>query len=422
MPTHIPSPHNGIRHRQYFLIPAEASIHTARSYLKMTEIAAITDSHQAFRASDTVKGNGGEFDPMSLVERSPEANVPVNALVAGFHLRQIGTDATHVRLLADAAWSVRLPPILVQRQGSRVIDGLHRLEAAKIRGDKTIKARVIDCSDAEALILAVKSNTLHGLPLSRADRISSAKRILTTHPDWSDRALAAVTGLSAKAIASIRNSSANGVQFDGKRLGRDGKRHPVASVGGRQRVLDYISAHPEASIREVARETDVSIGTVHDVREKIRKGEPVVPETRTTGEEESHISHGAGNYPAEQGPGGSGQETRCLGRNDAQDPQGGVPGAVRALHARGTVGNSRQASWLVIAGRLSGDPTLRYTEGGRAFLRWMATHCAQADEWREFVDAVPQHWLDEVGQLADAMSAEWRQFAERLRSKEVVAN
>jgi hypothetical protein len=41
----------------------------------------------------------------------------------------------------------------------------------------------------------------------------------------------------------------------------------------------------------------------------------------------------------------------------------------------------------------------------------------QSDEWREFVDAIPQHWLDEVSRIAVSMSEEWRQFADRLGNK-----
>src|ERR1700683_3586827 len=53
-------------------------------------------------------GNGaasadsGAPDLMSMVELLPEISVPVNSLVPGFHLRLTGTDAAHVRLLADA--------------------------------------------------------------------------------------------------------------------------------------------------------------------------------------------------------------------------------------------------------------------------------------------------------------------------------
>jgi hypothetical protein len=202
----------------------------------------------------------------------PEVSVPISLLVPGFHLRQEGTDPAHVRLLADAAGSVQLPSILVQKSGSRIIDGLHRLEVAKLRGEWTISARIVDCTDSEALVLAIKSNTLHGLPLSRADRISGAKRMLAAHPDWSDRAVAGITGLSAKSIASLRSSASGDTPFYGKRLGRDGKRHPVMPTEGRLRAAEYIRAHPEASLRQIARETDVSLGTVHVVREKIRRG------------------------------------------------------------------------------------------------------------------------------------------------------
>ena len=97
-------------------------------------------------------------------------------------------------MLTEVASFSELPPILVQRDNLRIIDGTHRIEAARARGEKTIQARVINCTDNDAYILAVKANTLHGLPLSRADRVSSARRILGGwHPDWSDRAIGIAT-------------------------------------------------------------------------------------------------------------------------------------------------------------------------------------------------------------------------------------
>ena len=67
-----------------------------------------------------------------------------------------------------------------------------------------------------------------------------------------------------------------------------------------------------------------------------------------------------------------------------------------------------------VIGKLTGDPSLRYTDGGRAFLRWMTQHAMHPDEWREFVDAIPERWLEEVRQAAAAMSEEWGQFANQL--------
>ncbi|MBC3839512.1 ParB N-terminal domain-containing protein [Streptacidiphilus sp. 4-A2] len=154
---------------------------------------------------------------------------------------------------ADAGGSgefLRLPPILVQESNSRIVDGMHRFEAAKIRGEQTIQVRLINCTDEDAFILAVKANTWHGLPLSRADRMTGARQIVQWHPDWSDRAIGVATGLSAKTIAGIRRDSADFGQQLGKRLGRDGKRRPLTAAEGRRRAAEYIAVHPEASLRE----------------------------------------------------------------------------------------------------------------------------------------------------------------------------
>jgi hypothetical protein len=144
---------------------------------------------------DDVSVAGDGFD-VRVFEELPARDVPAGALSPGLYLRLGGTSPAHVRLLLDAAGSAELPPILVQEDGWRVIDGLHRLEAAKLRGERVVKARFLDCTDSEGLVLAMKANSAHGLPLSKADRVSGAKRVLSAHPDWSDRAIAGIAGLS----------------------------------------------------------------------------------------------------------------------------------------------------------------------------------------------------------------------------------
>ncbi|HEX4833768.1 MAG TPA: ParB N-terminal domain-containing protein, partial [Trebonia sp.] len=211
------------------------------------------------------------------LERLPAREVPAAALSAGVYLRQGGTRAAHVQALIEAAESGELPPVLVQQDGWRVIDGLHRLEAARTRGDRLVRARFVDCTDSEALVLAMAANSAHGLPLARPDRVAGARHVLAAHPDWSDRAIAAISGLSAGTIAALRERPADGERDTGKRLGRDGRRRPVAAGEGRRRAAEYISAHPDAPLRQVARETDVSLGTVHDVSVRLRRG--AAPET-----------------------------------------------------------------------------------------------------------------------------------------------
>jgi hypothetical protein len=151
-------------------------------------------------------------------------------------------------------------------------------------------------------------------PLPHADRVSVALRHLQEHPGWSDRLIGVAAGLSADCVAALRRKSPNGSRQPGKRLGRDGKLHPVTPLEGRKRAAGYIAARPWATLREVARETDVSLGTVQDVRSRLLRG---------------------------------------------LDPL--TPGTARAV----------PATWPQVAPRLAGDPALRYSEDGKAFMRWM---------------------------------------------------
>lgn len=372
-----------------------------------------------FPVAETVNGpfvDDGYSYYGGMLAQVAESDVLISSLVPGFHLRQSGTDAIHVRLLVDAAGSVELPAILVQRAGMRIIDGLHRVEAAKVRRERSIRARVVDCTDEEALVLAIRTNVMHGLPLSKVDRISAAKRVLTTHPDWSDRAIAGIAGLSAKTVASLRNRATDGTLFNGKRLGRDGKRRPLTAAEGRRRAEEYIRAHPRASIREIAREADVSLGTVHDVRTRLRD-----------------FGHAEGGH-AEGGQTGTGQtgtvETTPLRQGEEETAHAAAVTAFETTEQcaipqsskfqPGGVGkrdgDGQAIGWPAVAAKLASDPALRYTEGGRAFYRWMNTHSMQADEWQEFIDAIPEHWVQDVSRIASGMSEEWRQFACRLRS------
>ncbi len=325
-----------------------------------------------------------DADPLDLLagaERLPTVWVPVTSLKLGPYLRRTGTNAEHVRTLVDAADLTAIPPILVQRQGMRVIDGMHRLAAAKLGLAECIRARLIGCSEDEALVLAIKSNTLHGLPLSRPDRISGTKQILLAHPDWSDRAIAEVAGLSGSTVAALRSRSTEVQQFS-KRLGRDGKRRPIANGDGRRRAAEYLTRHSDAPLRQVAKEAGVSIGTVHDVRERLRRGaDPTAVRHPSPPERTTSIPLAEDNL------------------------------ASRAKLADGAAGRAlrrppRQSSWPEISAKLSRDPMLRYSEGGKAFLRWMTSRAMDSEEWTDFVEVVPVHWLKDISSIADSLSTE----------------
>ena len=330
------------------------------------------------------------YDPVDMVNQLPVEEVQLSSLDCGLFLRGAGTDQDHIKLLADAASSSELPPILVQRSNYRIVDGMHRIEAARLRGEESIRARFINCTDEDAFILAVKSNTLHGLPLSRNDRVYGARRILIWHPDWSDRAVGAATGLGAKTIAGLRQHPADGVQQFSKRVGRDGKRHPLTAADGRRRAAEYMTARPDAPLRQVAREVDVSLGTVQDVRTRMRRG---------------------------MDPTAVGRQ-RSSPQPVTSPPAEDEPSPANAANSRGIPHNPRNPSWAGISSKLMSDPSLRYTEGGRKFFRWMEIYAMHAGEWKEFMDAIPAHWLKDVSVVVNDVRDELQQFAEQLRHRQ----
>jgi uncharacterized ParB-like nuclease family protein len=378
----------------------------------------ITNAFGSVRTEGVDASARSEFDLKNL-EQLPACDVLVNALSAGLSLRQSGTDAAHIQLLVDAAGSAELPPILVQIDGYRIIDGLHRLEAARLRGDTSIKARFVDCSDSEALVIAMKANSSHGLPLSKTDRVSGAQRVLSSHPDWSDRAVARITGLSAKTIASLREKSGEGTPLDGKRIGRDGRRRPVGPGEGRLRAAEYIAEHPNAPLRQVARETDVSLGTVHDVSARLRRGESPERSGRRTPDAAAQPLRsvhsvqlsGEPSRPASAVPGGA-------------DSGGAAHVPLRVAPSINSAPQRRKSTdeipaWTTVAAKMAADPTIRYTAGGREFLRWMQLHAAEPDDgWRELIDAVPAHWLGVIAPIAERIGKEWSLLAEGLRTKQ----
>lgn len=387
----------------------------------------ITNAFGSVRTEGVDASARSEFDLKNL-EQLPACDILVNALSAGVPLRRSGTDAAHIQLLVDAAGSAELPPVLVQIDGYRIIDGLHRLEAAKLRGDSSIKARFVDCSNSEALVIAMKANVSHGLPLSKTDRVSGAQRVLSSHPDWSDRAVARITGLSAKTIASLREKSSEGTPLDGKRIGRDGRRRPVGPGEGRLRAAEYIAEHPNAPLRQVARETDVSLGTVHDVSARLRRGESPERSGRRTPDAAAqplrsvHPAHPVHPVRSVQL---SGEPSRPVSAVPGGADSGGA--AHVPLRVAPSIDSAPQRrdrtdeipAWTTVAAKMAADPTIRYTAGGREFLRWMQLHAAEPDDgWRELIDVVPAHWLGVIAPIAERIGKEWSLLAEGLKTRQ----
>ena len=307
----------------------------------------------------------------------PVTRVPVTDLVLSNWLRVKGEDIKHVRVLAEVA--DELPPIVVHRSTMRVIDGMHRVRAAMLGGAGYIEAVLFEGAEDEAFLLAVRLNVAHGLPLSRADRIAAAVRIICSSPQWSDRALARAAGLSDKTVASIRRRISAEIPQLPDRIGRDGRVRPVSPAAGRRMASDLIAQNPDAAIREIATRAGISPGTARDVRERLRNGLDPVP----------------------------------LRQRDRSASQPAVPAP------RGEDGSTRERSLSarmipMIMESLRNDPSLRYNETGRALLRLLALHAMSPADWEQLVSAVPLHRAQAVAQVARGCAEAWEEFANRL--------
>lgn len=133
--------------------------------------------------------------------------VPVTALGAGDSPRLRGLDLAHVQLLAENLGD--LPPLLVHRPTMRIVDGRHRLAAARLNGEELLPVRWFEGSDADAFVAAVRLNTVQGLPLAGYERSTAAQRILLSHPERSDRWIASVCGVAPRTVAALRPAVSN---------------------------------------------------------------------------------------------------------------------------------------------------------------------------------------------------------------------
>lgn len=307
------------------------------------------------------------------------AVLPIEDLQPADSPRLQGENMEHIRSLAEL--KDRLPPILVQRSTLRVIDGMHRLKAAELRGEGAIEATFYEGDDFEAFVTAVRVNVQHGLPLSLSDRKAAAARIVQSSPHWSDRAIGEVSGLSAKTVGAIRADPVAGLPEVDHRIGRDGRVRPLSTVDGRRLASELILLNPESSSREIARMAGISPSTVRDVRDRIHRGEDPVPTRRRT-------------------------------RNHADQPT-----RERRLQEQLRSVQSFECRDEILD-KLSRDPAVRMTEHGRAMLRWLNSQSRQVDkEWSLLAKQVPEHCTYLVADLACSIADEWLEFAIEMRRR-----
>ena len=304
--------------------------------------------------------------------------VPILSLRQGESPRLAGEDQAHIARLAETEGP--LPPILVDRRSMRVIDGMHRLMAASLKGRETIDVEFFDGSAADAFLRSVEANVTHGLPLSRADRRAAAARIVTLCPQMSDRAIGESAGLAARSVAAIRRRSSEAAPQLSVRVGRDGRVRPLSSAHGRQRAAELLAEHPAASLRAVARDAGLSPATVRDVRRRLERGDE----------------------PAPTRPGARGA------RDDVTGPR---------LVSRPARPQAVSPTPAAVMAKLQLDPSLRHNDQGRRLLRLLQANAAGAQELPGVFATVPPHCAAIVVQLARHYGRMWQGFAQELHER-----
>lgn len=317
-------------------------------------------------------------------------------------MRAKGIDQDHVKALAQCR--DRLPPIVVHKGSLRVIDGVHRLRVAQLKGQPTIEVVLFEGTEEEAFALSTLLNVCQGLPLPADDRKSAAARILVSSPDWSDRFIARLVGLSHKTVANIRRCSTGASRQLNERVGRDGKARPTNPAAGRLRAADLLAQNPDLSLRQLARAADISVSTARDVRLRLDNGEDpvparlrtdlrIAPELTTEGERSTNSQALA--------------ERHRRAGHDSAAPASVIPAGANTSTQPG----QPSVTFDLMLERLRKDPAVRFNEAGRNLVRQLLAGRIAVTSCRQLLSYAPTHCLATVAELAHSHADAWKQLA-----------
>ena len=287
----------------------------------------------------------------------------------GAQLRDAGLDEAHVEGLVatQGTWG----PVLVQRHDRRVIDGAHRVAAARRLGLSRVEAETFDGDPVDVVVEFVRRHGTDGLALTVPDRKRAAASVLASRPEWSDRRIAEVCGLSPKTVGRVRASQVglggSGAQV--ARVGRDNRVRPLDPVAVRSRIVEALSDQPDASLRVVAASVGVSPETVRLVRMNLRNGTPVDPARSAVPVAEPDLA-----------------------LSFAPEPVAVPP------------------TW-------EDDAAIATCDRGADFLAWFERTCVDATSCDELREVVPLSRVYEIADEARRRAEVWTDFARRLEAR-----
>lgn len=293
--------------------------------------------------------------------------VNLSDLRPGRSPRQRGLNPAHVSALVEreGQW----PPVLVERASLRIIDGHHRVAAARELKLERLPVILFDGSAEDAFIEAVRQNVTHGLPLTLYERRGSAERLLRAHPEWSDRRIAEICALSPRTVARVRTDAGIGSDADEIRIGMDGRQRRTSPEANRLRIAEALDANPHASLRSIAQVVGTSPETVRRVRQRMAEG---------------------------RGSGPSAPAIEILPANVIALTHGTIP----------SMNSSASTS----------DPALMSTDDGQEFAAWF-DGTDPGHGWVERAASVPLSRVYELADQARCRAEVWNRFAQILEER-----
>ncbi len=136
-----------------------------------------------------------------------------------------GLDREHIRALQESPYT--WPPVVAVEQNGKylLVDGFHRLQAARDLDLESIRVRLVPIPpDGDLHALAFSLNASHGRPLSLVDRRAFAQRLLRVRPELSDREIGRRAGLAGNTVSAIRQRLEQSAQIEHtqERVGKGG--------------------------------------------------------------------------------------------------------------------------------------------------------------------------------------------------------
>jgi ParB-like chromosome segregation protein Spo0J len=154
---------------------------------------------------------------------------------------------------------------LVVTEDDIVLDGRHRLMAARAIGLETVPVRVFKGDESAQRDFMLRAALLRR-HLTIAQRKDLAAKLIVTEPEKSDRSIAKATGISRPTVATIRDDlEAQGqVAESATSSGADGKTYPRPVV---------VPDEPNTPAAEIATDYDELIAHADDPKVRYRLGE-----------------------------------------------------------------------------------------------------------------------------------------------------